>query len=99
MLVGLVLLVTSSALAQQDHNLYFQAPDGSINVIVPGGPGYVISPFPMSPSPSYPPAPYYGHSYSTPAQPYCGGDSSRSYQYEYQRGGPAGCVYGCAGSP
>jgi hypothetical protein len=33
-------------LAQQDRNLYFQQPDGSIEVIVPGGPGYVIAPFP-----------------------------------------------------
>ena len=63
MLVGLVLLVTSSALAQQDHNLYFQAPDGSINVIVPGGPGYVITPFPSGdgytePGPNYGTPPY-----------------------------------------
>jgi hypothetical protein len=25
------------------------------------------------------------------------GQPSPSYQYEYQRGGPAGCVYGCTG--
>jgi hypothetical protein len=49
-LIALALLVTSlvstPALAQQeDRNLYFQSPDGSINIIVPGGPGYVITPF------------------------------------------------------
>ena len=43
-LLALALLVTSlvstTALAQQkDRNLYFQSPDGSINVIVSGGPG------------------------------------------------------------
>ena len=33
-------LVSTTALAQQkDRNLYFQSPDGSINVIVSGGPG------------------------------------------------------------
>jgi hypothetical protein len=76
------------ALAQQeDQNLYFRAPDGSINVIVPGGPGYVTTPFPngsggyngYTVSPSYPPP------YSTPsASPYLDGPR-RSYQYEYQR--------------
>jgi len=43
-LLALALLVTSlvstPALAQQDRNLYFQSPDGSINIIVPGGLGY-----------------------------------------------------------
>jgi hypothetical protein len=55
-------LVSTPALAQQDRNLYFQSPDGSINIIVPGGPGYVITPFPngsggyngYTVSPSYP---------------------------------------------
>jgi hypothetical protein len=103
--IALALLVTSlvstPALAQQeDHDLYFQSPDGSINVIVPGGPGYVITPFPngsggyngYTVSPSYPP-PYSG---TPPASPYLG-QPSPSYQYEYQRGGPADCVYGCTG--
>jgi hypothetical protein len=48
--------------------------------------------FPTSPSPSYPP-PNYG---TPPASPYLG-QPSPSYQYEYQRGGSAGCVYGCTG--
>ena len=86
--------------AQQDRNLYFQSPDGSINIIVPGGPGYVITPFPngsggydgYAVTPSFPP-PYYG---TPPASPYLG-QPSPSYQHEYQHGGPAGCVYGCAG--
>ena len=104
-LLALALLVTSlvstTALAQQkDRNLYFQSPDGSINVIVSGGPGYVITPFPngsgryngYTVSPSYPP-PYYS---SPPASPYLS-QPSPSYQYEYERGGPAGCVYGCTG--
>jgi hypothetical protein len=94
-------LVSTTALAQQkDRNLYFQSPDGSINVIVSGGPGYVITPFPngsggyngYTVSPSYPP-PYYS---SPPTSPHLG-QPSPSYQYEYQRGGPAGCVYGCTG--
>ena len=104
-LLALALLVTSlvstTALAQQkDRNLYFQSPDGSINVIVSGGPGYVITPFPndsggydgYAVTPSSPP-PYYG---TPPASPYLG-QPSPSYQYEYQRGGPAGSVHGCTG--
>jgi len=93
-------LVSTMAVAQQkDRNLYFQSPDGSINVIVSGGPGYVITPFPdgsggyngYTVSPSSPP------SYSAPpASPYLQ-QPSLSYQYKYQRGGPAGCVYGCSG--
>ena len=99
--IALALLITSlvstPALAQQENrNLYFQSPDGSINIIVPGGPGYVITPFPngsggydgYAVTPSSPP-PYYG---PPPASPYLGQPSPR-YQYEYQRGGPAGCVY------
>src|SRR6516164_7293448 len=94
-------LVSTTALAQQkDRNLYFQSPDGSINVIVSGGPGHVITPFPTGSggyngytvSPSYPP-PYSG---TPPASPYLG-QPSPSYQYEYQRGGPADYVYGCTG--
>jgi hypothetical protein len=50
-------------------------------------------PFPMNPAPSYPPPPYYG---TPPALPNLG-QPSPSYQHEYQRGGPAGCVYGCTG--
>ena len=103
-LLALALIVTSlvstPALAQQDRNLYFQSPDGSINIIVPGGPGYVITPFPngsggydgYAVTPSSPP-PYYG---TPPASPYLG-QPSPSYQYEHPRGSPAGCVYGCAG--
>jgi hypothetical protein len=93
-------LVSPTALAQQkDRTLYFQSPDGSINVIVAGGPGYVITPFPngsggyngYTVSPSYPP-PYSARPASPhPQQP------SPSYQYEYQRGGSAGCIYGCRG--
>ena len=93
-------LVSTTAPAQQkDRNLYLQSPDGSINVIVSGGPGYVITPFPngsggysgYTVSPSYPP-PYSAPPASPhPQQPL------PSYQYEYQRGGPAGCVYGCTG--
>ena len=102
-LLALALLVTSlvstTALAQQkDRNLYFQSPDGSINVIVSGGPGYVITPFPngsggydgYAVTPSSPP-PYYG---TPPASPYLG-QPSPNYQHDYQRGGPAGCAYGC----
>src|SRR5215469_17951696 len=91
-------LVSTTALAQQkDCNLYFQSPDGSINVIVSGGAGYVITPFPngsggyngYTVSPSYPPP------YSAPqASPYLQ-QPPPSYRYQYQRGGPAGCVYGC----
>jgi len=47
----------------------------------------------MNPAPSYPPPPYYG---TPPALPNLG-QPSPSYQHEYQRGGPAGCVYGCTG--
>jgi hypothetical protein len=70
-------LVSTTAPAQQkDRNLYFQSPDGSINVIVSGGPGYVITPFPngscgyngYTVSPSYPPL-YHG---TPPASPYLG---------------------------
>ena len=93
-------LVSTTALAQQkDRNLYFQSPDGSINVIVSGGPGYVITPFPngsggyngYTVSPSYP-SPYS----PPPASPHLK-QPSQSYQYEYQRDGSAGCVYGCTG--
>jgi hypothetical protein len=93
-------LVSTTALGQQeDRDLYFQSPDGSINVIVSGGPGYVITPFPngsggyngYTVSPSYPPP------YSAPlASPHLQ-QPSPSYQYEYQRGDPAGCVYECSG--
>ena len=91
--------IATAQAQQQGSNLYFQSPDGSINVIVSGGPGYVITPFPngsggyngYTVSPSYPPP------YSTPsASPYLD-RPSQSYQYEYHRGGPAGCVYRCAG--
>ena len=94
-------LVSTTAPAQQkDRNLYFQSPDGSINIIVSGGPGYVITPFPNGSggyngytiSPSYPP-PYHG---TPPASPYLQ-QPSPSYRYEYQRDGPVGCVYGCTG--
>ena len=94
-------LVSTTALTQQkDRNLYFQSPDGSISVIVSGGPGYVITPFPngsggysgYTVSPSYPP-PYHG---TPPASPYLQ-QPSPSYRYEYQRDGPVGCVYGCTG--
>jgi hypothetical protein len=93
-------LVSAPALAQQDRNLYFQSPDGSINIIVPSGPGYVITPFRngsggydgYTVTPSSPP-PYYA---PPPASLYLG-QPSPSYQYEYQRRGPAGCVYGCTG--
>ena len=94
-------LVSTTAPAQQkDRNLYFQSPDGSINIIVSGGPGYVITPFPngsggyngYTVSPSYPP-PYHG---TPPASPYLW-QPSPSYRYEYQRDGPVGCVYGCTG--
>jgi hypothetical protein len=90
-IIALLALAAAPALAQQkDRNLCFQSPDGSINVIVSDGPGYVITPFPngsggyngYTVSPSYPP-PYYGT-----ASPYLG-QPSPSYQYEYQRGGPA----------
>ena len=104
-LLALALIVTSlvstPALAQQeDRNVYFQSPDGSINIIVPGRPGYVITPFPngsggydgYAVTPSSPP-PYYS---SPPTSPHLG-QPSPSYQYESQRGGPAGCVYGCTG--
>ena len=97
-IIALLALAAAPALAQQkDRNLYFQSPDGSINVIVPGGPGYVITPFPngsggyngYTVSPSYPPP------YSAPqASPYLQ-QPPPSYRYQYQRGGPAGCVYGC----
>jgi hypothetical protein len=42
LILTLTILATlaSPALAQQDRNLYFQSPDGSINIIVPGGLGY-----------------------------------------------------------
>ena len=103
-LIALALLVTwllsTTALAQQkDRNLYFQSPDGSINVIVSDGPGYVITPFPngsggydgYTVSPIYPP-PYS----APPASPYLQ-QPSPSHQYEYQHGGPAGCVYGRSG--
>ena len=92
-------LVSTTAPAQQkDRNLYFQSPDGSINIIVSGGPGYVITPFPngsggyngYTVSPSYPP-PYHG---TPPASPYLW-QPSPSYRYEYRRDGPVGCVYGC----
>ena len=94
-------LVSTTALTQQkDRNLYFQSLDGSINIIVSGGPGYVITPFPngsggyngYTVSPSYPP-PYHG---TPPASPYLQ-QPLPSYQYEYQRGGPGGCVLGCSG--
>jgi hypothetical protein len=100
-LIALLALAAAPALAQQkDRNLYFKSPDGSINVIVSGGPGYVITPFPngsggyngYTVSPSYPP-PYHG---TPPAAPYLGPPLT-SYQYEYQRSGPAGCVSGCTG--
>jgi hypothetical protein len=75
-----------------DRSIYIPQPDGSIGVIVPSGPGYVITPFPANPS-YLPPQPYHG---TPPASPYlC--QPSPSYQYEYQRGGPVGCVYGCTG--
>jgi hypothetical protein len=92
-------LLSTPALAQQDHYLYFQAPDGSINFIVSGGPGYVITPFPngsggyngYTVSPSYPPL------YSTPsASPYLDRPLP-SYQYKHQRSGSGGCVYDCTG--
>ena len=93
-------LVSAPALAQQDRNLYFQSPDGSINIIVPSGPGYVITPFRngsggydgYTVTPSSPP-PYYG---TPPASPYLG-QPSPNYQHDYQRGAPAGCAYGCTG--
>ena len=104
-LLALALLFTSllstTALTQQkDRNLYFQSPDGSINVIVSGGPGYVITPFPngsggydgYAVTPSSPP-PYYAPQMPSPYL----GQPSPSYQYEYQRGGPAGSVHGCTG--
>ena len=73
-------LVSTTALAQQkERNLYFQSPDGSINVIVSGGAGYVITPFPngsggyngYTVSPSYPPpysAPQPRPTYSSPCR-------------------------------
>ena len=89
---------TAPAAAQKNRNLNLQSPDGSVNVIVPNGPGYVITPFPNGSggysghtvSPSHPP-PYNG---KLPASPYLG-QLSPSYQNEYQRAGPVGCVYGC----
>jgi hypothetical protein len=102
-LLALALLFTSllstTALTQQkDRNLYFQSPDGSINVIVSGGPGYVITPFPngsggyngYTVSPSYPP-PYS----APPASPHLQ-QPSPSYSVRVP-GGSAGCVYGCTG--
>ena len=91
--------IATAQAQQQGSNLYFQSPDGSINVIVSGGPGYVITPFPngsggyngYTVSPSYPP-PYS----APPASPYLQ-QPLPSYQYEYQRGGPGGCVLGCSG--
>ena len=97
-LTAAALALAGSAMGQSS-TLYFQSPDGSINIIVSGGPGYIITPFPngsggyngYTVTPSYPP-PYAPQ----PASPYLG-QPSPSYQYEYQRGGPAGCVYGCTG--
>ena len=91
--------IATAQAQQQGRNLYFQSPDGSINVIVSGGPGYVITPFlngsggynGYTVSPSYP-SPYS----PPPASPHLK-QPSQSYQYEYQRDGSAGCVYGCTG--
>lgn len=98
-LTAAALALAGSAMGQSS-TLYFQSPDGSINIIVSGGPGYVITPFPngsggydgYAVTPSSPP-PYYS---SPPTSPHLG-QPSPSYQYESQRGGPAGCVYGCTG--
>ena len=59
-----------------------------------GGTGYVVSPFPASPCYPPQPAPYY----STLQQPY-GGDSSRSYDKQYERRGPTGASTGAVGRP
>ena len=66
--------IATAQAQQQGRNLYFQSPDGSINVIVSGGPGYVITPFlngsggynGYTVSPSYSP-PYHS---SLPASPH-----------------------------
>jgi hypothetical protein len=63
-----------------------------------GGPGYggngygqPADPYSYGSPPSYPPP------YAPPPASLYLQQPSPSYQYEYQRGGPAGSVYGCTG--